>query len=238
MKQCTFSCLCLVLGVAGCGGGETASDDTEQSTTSGSERPRPVEDNLAVSGLMGTIRQDQVENALNPRMGRFQRCFEQRMRAVELLGGSIRLAFRIHLDGSVAWVYPTETDVGDRDTERCILDVARSTRFPQPRGGEAEFHWGFGLDPDEGLRPPLSWGDDSLRTAAEEVRALGRRCNARGPGHTITAYIEPGGAVLAAGGTMPDENGEDALECILEAVRAIAMPDPGSYPAKITFTVR
>ncbi len=228
----------LVIGLAACGGESTDAEETEQSSSSGSERPAERDDGLAISGLMGTIRQDQVENALNPRLPRFQRCFEQRMGTVELLGGNIRMAFRIHVDGSVAWVYPAESDIGDRDTERCVLEVAQGTRFPQPRGGEAEFQWGFGLDPADDLRPPLNWSSGSLGRAADQVAALGRQCHARGPGHTITAYINPGGEVLAAGGTMPDQDGTDALDCILEGVRGIAMPDPGSYPAKITFTVR
>lgn len=237
MKRCNW-CILLVLGLGACGGDAETTDETEQSTTSGSEERREPNDGLAISGLMGTIRQDQVENALHPRLPRFQRCFEQRMGTVELLGGEIRMAFRIHVDGTVAWVYPSESDIGDRDTERCVLGIAASTRFPQPRGGEAEFQWGFGLDPADDLRPPLHWREDSLGRAADEVAALGRRCNARGPGHTITAYISPGGEVLAAGGTMPDQDAGDALDCILEGVRGMAMPDPGSYPAKITFTVR
>ncbi|MCB9593370.1 MAG: AgmX/PglI C-terminal domain-containing protein [Sandaracinaceae bacterium] len=242
MKRLSFFLPAFLLSASGlvaCGGSDDgAEEETELSSTSGSETSREPDDGLGITGLMGTIRPDQVENALHPRMGRFQRCFMERMNTVELLGGNIRLAFRIHVDGSVAWVYPSETDIGDRETEQCVLTVARGTHFPRPRGGEAEFGWGFGLDPADDLRPPLNWAADALGRAADDMRALGRRCGARGPGHTITAYISPGGEVLAAGGTMPDQDAEQALDCILEGVRGTSMPDPGSYPAKITFTVR
>jgi len=227
--------LCALL-LSACGGSDEPEEQAEETSTSGSERPPPVDDGVAVTGLMGTIRQDEVVNALTPRMPRFVRCFSQRMGDVELLGGDIRMSFRIHTDGSVAWVYPLESDVGDRDTERCILSVASQTRFPRPRGGEAEFQWGFGLDPSEDVRPPLNWHADALGGRADDVAALGRSCRAAGT-YTITAYINPGGEVLAAGGTMPDQDSEAALDCILEAVRDMAMPDPGSYPAKITFQV-
>ncbi|MGE0788739.1 MAG: AgmX/PglI C-terminal domain-containing protein [Sandaracinaceae bacterium] len=244
MKCCSWGSwfvvgLAVVVGLAlgGCGGSsEESSEPTERSSSSsGSEERAEPSDGIMVSGLMGTIRSDQVENALNPRMPRFTRCFADRMGTIELLAGDIRMSFRISTDGQVLWVYPSESTVGDRDTERCILDVARGTRFPRPNGGEAEFSWGFGLDAD-GPRPATSWSSTDLGTRESEVRAVGRECRARGS-HRITAYIMPAGSVLAAGGTMPDPEGEGALDCILDRVRSMTMPDPGSWPAKVTFDV-
>ena len=51
-------------------------------------------------------------------------------------------------------------------------------------------------------------------------------------------YIEPGGRVLAAGGSAPSAEAEPGLDCILERVRGWDMPDPGSYAAKVTFPVQ
>lgn len=226
------------LAMVGCGGGEAAEQtaEVEEEETSGGDQNGTDADGVGITGLLGTIRPDQVENALNPRMPRFVRCFSQRMSEVEYLGGEIRMSFRVHADGTVAWVFNEESDIGDRDTERCVLDVARGTHFPRPSGGEAEFHWGFGMDPPEDVRPPLSWEASALGDSAGDVSALSRECRARGT-HHITAYIAPEGAVVAAGGTTPDADSDETLDCILEGVRAITMPDPGSYAAKITFDV-
>jgi len=231
-----FPTALLCLGLVACGGSEDGTDEAEVQTesTAGSERTTEPSEGVAITGIMGTIRQDQVENALNPRMQRFMRCFTRRMGEVEYLAGDMRLNFRIHMDGSVAWVYPTESDIGDREGEQCALGVAQGTRFPRPRGGEAEFNWSFGFDAGD-IRPPLSWHADALGSRADEVRRIAQRCHASG--NTITAYIEPGGAVLAAGGTMPDQDGGEALDCLLEGVRGMSMPDPGSYAAKIIFEV-
>lgn len=225
--------------VVGCGGGEStaASGSSEAAGTSGGERPREREDGAQITGLMGTIPRDEVEDALNPRLPRFMRCFEQRMGDVEYLSGNIRMAFRIHTDGTVAWVYPSESDIGDRQAEQCVLGLARSTRFPRPRGGEAEFSWGFGFDAPDDVRPPLNWESDALGDRMDDVGSLARECNARGA-YRVTAYIEPGGRVLAAGGSAPSADAEAGLDCILERVRAWAMPDPGSYAAKVTFAVQ
>ena len=43
--------------------------------------------------------------------------------------------------------------------------------------------------------------------------------------------------MLAAGGSMPDFESEQTLECVLGGVRELSLPDPGSYAAKITFAV-
>lgn len=238
MKRISIGVLSVALPLAalGCGGGEAATEP-EPTSTSGSERRRSVDDGAEITGLMGTIPRDQVENTLNPRMGRFERCLGTRMGDLEYLAGDIRLTFRIHIDGTVAWVYPAQTTFGDRATEQCILDIARQTRFPRPHGGEAEFSWGFGFDASEDVRPPLNWASDALGDRMGDVGDIARECNARGS-FEITAYIQPGGAVLAAGGSAPDAQSEQALDCLLERVRGWEMPDPGSYPAKITFAVR
>ncbi len=75
---------------------------------------------------------------------------------------------------------------------------------------------------------------DSSRRAAASVLA---DCRARGP-VSVTAYVAPGGAVLAAGASVPDQAMAESLDCVSDAVRAWEMPDPGSYPAKVTFLLQ
>lgn len=226
-----------VIGWSGCGGEVSSIEETPVEPTTGGERPRPRDDGAQITGLMGTIAREAVERTLSPRIPRFMRCFEQRIGAVEYLAGNIRFAFRIHTDGTVAWVYPSETDLGDRQAEQCALEVARSAQFPRPRGGEAEFSWSVGLDPADDVRPPQRWSSSALGPRAADVGAVARACGARGS-YAITAYVEPGGRVLAAGGSMPGAESDPALDCILERVRAWTLPDPGSYAAKITFDVQ
>ncbi len=223
--------------LAGCGGGATTNDEVaREERTSGSER-REHDDGSQITGLMGTIRRDQVENALNPRMNRFLRCFADRMGDVEYLAGNMRLSFRIHTDGTVAWVHASQTDVGDRPAEQCVLEVARSTHFPRPRGGEAEFSWGFGFDAPEDVRPPLNWQADAIRDQQEDIEGAARECHVSGD-YQVTVYIAPGGAVQSAGGSTPSAEAEAGLDCILDRVRSMEMPDPGSYAAKVSFPVR
>lgn len=221
---------------AACGGGDEPEAETttaETHATSGEEREIERNDGVGVEGLMGTISAMAVQRALEPKIGRFFSCFSQRTRDVEVLGGRIVLAFRVRTDGSVLWVYPRESNIGDRETERCMLEVAANTRFSRPQGGEAEFSYPLELDTAEDVRPPTFWDASRVSSNVERVRGEIVDCGS-GPFH-VTVYVAPGGRVIAAGASTSEQTQSDALECVADAVRSWSMPDPGSYPAKVSF---
>jgi hypothetical protein len=228
--------------VSACGGAPVA---TEEPTSTPRAQPRaqtpPAErrDGVAISGLMGTISAEFVRDTLQLRQDRFLRCFTQRLDDVSVLGGTIELAFRVRVDGTVRWVYPRRSTVGDRETERCILEVASTVHFRRPNGGEAEFSWPFEVGLADDVRPPLNWGPERIAAPLASANGLAARCRAPGTQSTfaVTAYVGAGGRVLAAGAAASDVEGLPAIDCVLDAVRAFQAPDPGAYPAKITFDV-
>lgn len=231
----TLRSLALIALLVGCGGG-TEAEPVSHEESAGSEQTIRPHNEPQITGILGTIRPAQVEMALSPRMNRFMRCFADRMGEVEYLAGSIRMAFRIHQDGSVAWVYPSQSDIGDRATERCVLQVASGTRFARPHGGEAEFSWGFGFDAAEDIRPPLNWSDADLGSARDRFSGVLSACETSGP-FQVTAYVAPGGHVVAAGGSVNDAESLAALDCVLERVSGWTLQDPGSYAAKVSFAL-
>jgi hypothetical protein len=228
----------LVLLLAACGSEPQGDDVTEDvtATSYGDEEEEVVDDGVEIEGLMGTLSSAEISRMLEPRMQRFAQCFSSRYGELELVGGEIELAFRVARDGSVLWVIPHASSIGDRITERCLLDAARSSRFPEPHGGEAEFRYPLAFDPPEDVRPPLNWDEsrvsDQVATQARTVRSCGS-----GP-VSVTVYIGRGGDVMAAGVATTDPEHADALDCVADAVREWTMPDPGSYPAKVTFEIR
>lgn len=221
--------------VVACGGSTEEEETTTQETTTGHEEHRHTEpdDGVAIEGLMGTISTMAVERGIEPRMDRFLRCFADRYHAVEVLGGHIELAFRIKTDGSVRWVYPRASTIGDRATERCLVDQAAGIRFSRPHGGEAEFAYPLELDPPDDVRPPLNW--DSAHIEEHVSRRDVSSCG-RGP-YSVTVYIAPGGRILAAGASSEEQDRSADLDCVADQVAEWEMPDPGSYPAKVTFAI-
>ncbi|NOY90300.1 MAG: AgmX/PglI C-terminal domain-containing protein [Deltaproteobacteria bacterium] len=238
----TSALLLLTLAAFGCGSDpEPVETVRVDEAGSGGEAPEARPDAVQIEGLMGTISADMVERGIEPRMGRFLRCFQERYGSLEVLGGRFEMAFRIHTDGSVRWVYPSDSTIGDRETERCLLHVASGIRFHRPRGGEAEFSYPLSLDTAEDVRPPLNWDEarvsDALIEDGPRLLSSCRPAGSRAAYH-ITAYIMPGGRVQAAGAATDDADAVDSLDCVAQAVRGWSMPDPGSYPAKVHFELR
>jgi hypothetical protein len=224
-----------------CGGGdvEPATEPEAPPPTTGAEEA-PPEASMAVSGegFMGTIPERLIHETLEPKMPKFQRCFFDGAGEVELLGGHMGFYFRVGLDGRVEWVDPRDSTVGHRATEECLLAIAAATRFPKPRGGgPAEFAWGFDIDSVGGLRPPVAWDAERVRASVRAERGSLVGCGLGEVEVKVTAYVAPGGAVTSAGASTNAHDGVSKIPCVVDAVRGWKMPDPGSYPAKVTFTV-
>jgi hypothetical protein len=222
------------LALAACGSSPQPEAAQPAQSSSGAEMRAPRE-GMQVSGLYGTISTHKVELALEPKFPKFARCFADGASRVEQIAGGMKFYFRVGLDGRVEWVYPRESSVGDRPTEQCLLEVARATRFPAPQGGgAAEVTWSFEIDGSEDIRPPLAWQAEKVQDAVAHNRDAIASC---GQGaFSITTYVGPGGQVLAAGAAADSADAAARIDCVVEAVKAWSMPDPGSYPAKVTFS--
>ncbi len=226
--------LCML--VAGCGDDPEPEQAPEPEQTTGYELP-PTRNSVEVEGLMGTIPERKILATLEPKLRKFQRCFFNGAVEVEQIGGHIDFYFRVGLDGRVEWVYPRGSSIGHRGTERCLLDEAKKARFPEPRGGgAAELGWGFEIESVGGGRPPVSWDASRVAPALERGRAALAECG--GGSFEVTAYVAPGGTVLGAGASVDGIEAAEHIDCIVDAVKTWQLPDPGSYPAKVTFRVQ
>lgn len=228
----------LCLGLWACGGSSAPETATEPTESEGAERPEASsKDELAITGLRGTLSQSEIQNALEPRMLKFSRCVQRRSADVEWISGNLEFSFHVALDGSVASVFPSAGGMGDRDTERCMLDVAKSVRFPAPHGGEADFSWPLEVPLDPEVRAPVPWdasqaNEVMLANAQAALEACG------GGAFSITAYIDPDGHVVSAGAVTSNVDDAGKLDCITDAIKAWTFPSPGSYAAKVSFGLR
>lgn len=55
--------------------------------------------------------------------------------------------------------------------------------------------------------------------------------------HGKNGSKEPGGKFKAIGAAPPNKEGAEKVDCIVDALKALDLPSPGSYPAKVSFTL-
>jgi hypothetical protein len=161
------------------------------------------------------------------------------MQRAEYEEGDIKFFMRVGQDGHVRWAYPEESSLGDRDTEKCMMDAITQAQWPRPDGGEAEVHRSEPFDAPD-VREPVAYPTDRLAGVlggkdGDEVRT---KCQAKGNNFLVTAYIAPDkndGKVEAVGVSTKTKEGNERLDCIAEQVKGWKVPTPGSYAGKVSF---
>ncbi len=230
----------LAIAVAACGGSEPAPSAPSSSSDvpKVAERPKPRQ-KLSMSGQLGSLDERKVDETFNRLMPKFGACLAQGASRVEFIGGHVRFFVRIGLDGNAKWAFLSESSIGDRDTERCMLAAAKGTRWPIPLEGEGQAQKGFDFEPSPDVREAVAWGPERVSKPLASARGKLGRCSegARGR-YKATVYVQTDGTAIAAGVTPPDERGETAaVDCMVDVIRGLKFPSPGSWPAKVTFDV-
>ena len=234
--------LVLALGVAGACGGkpEPKAPVEEPQVEEGPKRTGPTPQ---VSQELGSIDQRAVEATFAKLQGPLEKCHTQGRGRVEYLAGDVKVFLRIDTAGKVRYGHFEESTIGDSDTERCILDVFSGARWPQPEGGEAEVRHGFGWG-GGGEREPTPWGPEKVLKAlgdSKDVKKELDRCKSGVTGDfVVTAYVEPDGKhgkFHAIGVVPPNKEAHEKVGCVVDALRPLKLPSPGSYAAKVTFAL-
>jgi hypothetical protein len=218
-----------------CGGSEPPPKAPE------SEAPPPARQapKLHMESELGEIDSQATEATFVRLEPTLMQCYQAGQRRIEFLSGDAKFFLRVGIDGAARWVFLEESTLGDRDTERCMLDAVRSARWPQPQGGEAEVHKPLGFDAPANVRSPVDWSADRVAAALGKHQADLDKCKEglAGSFH-VTAYVQPhgrGGHVEAAGVAPPSQQGEEKIDCIVDVVKKMHVPSPGSYAAKVNF---
>jgi len=203
--------------------------------------PAPAIDRGPTSyeGEIGGLSQEDVEEQFTALRPRLIECVRSASQRLSWIGGRVTMRMRTDRAGHVRWVYLTDSTLGDRDTERCVLRVVQSKTWPRPLSGEGLAEASFDVDPSEAPRALPSYKSALL---AQRARAATSKCRKglSGP-FQATAYIGPAGEVIAAGVAPPNEKGEQASDCIVDALRELRIGTvfamDRSSAAKTTFPI-
>lgn len=193
---------------------------------------------MVVEGLRGTISQSSASQVIGARRNDMIACVTSRRSVNDMIGGSLRVDFTIATNGTVRVARIESGDLGDRDSEKCVLRIASSLRFPPPTGGEATVDETLQFPLDGDVRPPLAWRAERVTgPASSQLSRIASRCRVSGGSIRVTAYVGRRGRVSDAGAFASVAALDAKLDCVVDAVEDLTLGDPGSYPAKVTFDI-
>ncbi len=205
--------------------------------------PPPIQ----ASQELGSIDEVATNRAFDGLQNQFLECQKQGMQRVEFLAGDAKFFIRVGADGAAKWAYLEDSTIGDRATEKCVLQVVTSAHWPKPDGGEAEVQKSISFDVGD-ARPAVPWRSDKVSSVLATESSDAMQCKGKIRGvFKVTVYVEAGeaehkkkhahGKVLAVGVAPPSRDGEAKVDCIVDAVKDWKMPSPGGWAAKVTFSL-
>jgi len=272
-RRCVSLALSLSIGALAACGGSTPPPKMEDAPKEETKRETPSGGPM-VEQELGSIDQRAVEKKFFDLQSKLETCHTQGRDRVEYLSGDVKVFLRVGKDGRVKYSWFEESTLGDRATEKCILDLFSVTEWPKPQGGEAEIRNGFGW-PAGSERQPTPWGPEKVIGALDEdseAKKNVEKCKSGISGDfRVTAYVEPGepeghasghgsgkgngkgggkkaghgskgakkseggGRFKALGVAAPGKDGAEKIDCVVDALKDLSLPSPGSYAAKVTF---
>jgi len=225
--------------LAACGG-EPPAKAPEAAPSPEPSAKAPTKPKLNMSQELGEIDQKKADAAVKAAQASVMRCQAQGHKRLDFISGEVKFFVRLGPDGAVKWAYLEESSLGDRETEKCILQSLRAAPWPKPEGGDAEVRNGFVLGAAD-AREPAAWGADKVSAALGKAKADLDKCTTGIKGSfRVTGYVEPDGKdgkFSAVGVAPPSKEGEAQVDCIVAALRSIKLPTPGSYAAKVSFSL-
>lgn len=193
---------------------------------------------VSVSSEIGGLNEEKVNAAFESSLDGLQHCLQQGASRVEFIGGSASFFLKIDASGKVDSSYLEKSTLGDRDTEKCMLDALRAKKWPKPVGGEHGLaRKSFDFDPPNDVRPPADYDQDHLDKGLGKISGKLASCKESKGSYEATIYVATDGSVLSAGVTPPDERGEGSVDCLVSTLKGASFPSPGSWPAKVTFSL-
>lgn len=241
-RQVSLILLSLALGASaaslGCGG----SEPTPQSPVAKDAAPKQEKDHLhgiRTSSEIGGMNEEEVDAVFKTTLSTLEKCLNRGASRVEFLSGSVSFFLKVDSAGKVDQAYLEKSTLGDRETEKCMLSALKTRAWPKPVGGvHGLARKSFDFESPNDVRPPMDWDSERAKTVLKKLGEKFDDCRSGASGSfEATAYVSTEGSVIAASVTPPNENGEAAVDCLVETLRGASFPSPGSWPAKITFSL-
>lgn len=231
-----------------CGGPEAAAPPAAEPEVK--EAPRPKGPSMVVSQEMGSLDPTDVDRQVRTMERELFKCQENGTDRLPFMFGNLKFQIRLSADGKMKWIHIEESTLGDRETEACMRSALERTPWPKPIGGEGEIRKSFGFTLGD-ARAPFAWNADKLHEGLSKADAEIKKCKGtKRASFKAVVYIVPtppgegpdggdtkDGKVVAASAVASDRSADDAIDCIVGALKGMKVPSPGEHAAKVAFTL-
>ena len=224
--------------LAGCGGADKPAPKVARVQD---ETPAPEHVDRGPASYeaeIGGLSHDDVKNKFDRLRPELLRCVEEASTRLSVVGGSVCLRMRVARDGSLRWAYLSDSTLGDRDAERCVLDTVKSKTWPKPLSGDGLAEVGFEVEPADS---PMALPSTARTLLEKRAESLTKQCREGIRGEfRATVYVGRSGKLLSVGVTPPDQQGESASDCIADALRGLRLGRVAvnTAPSKASFEIR
>lgn len=194
---------------------------------------------IGASAEVGALPEEEAQYALKSAFDGIRRCFVKGAERIEFLGGEIAVNVTVGETGAVKSVYAERSTLGDRRTEKCMFEAVRGSTWPKPVGGPIGIAQGaFDFEMTGDVRPPVPWESDRVtETLEHEAEKIASCKPSSGTRYQATVYVGTEGKPLSVGISAPSRDAESASDCLVDVLMQAAFPPPGSWPAKVSFSI-
>jgi outer membrane biosynthesis protein TonB len=232
MRRATWVWLAAALGCSGPTQDTKVETQVDAAASAQPEAARPGKRDSVpmVEADIGSLDEAGVKAAFGAARDAMTECLKDANRRAGYLYGDVEVAVRVAKDGAVTSAMPSESTLGDRTAEKCMVDAAARQKFPKAQGGkEAIARQRMGITARGRAAEQL--GADQLGPAGAQLRAALGRC---AKGVTVTVYVDPDGKPVGAGAAAAEPEGASGLDCAVAAAMKLRFPSPGSWMGKVT----
>lgn len=199
------------------------------------EAPPPPKKKSGTWGEFGVVDVKKVDEVFAGLKDALTACHE---RGNKFSSGTVQYTMRTDHSGKVKYAFVKISELGDRGAEKCMLEVLRQATWPIPEEGDDAMIEKPITFPDREERPPEDWQADQILPSVNKVKAKLQACRA---GHSgifhATLHVDNSGKVTSAGVASPDDKGEELIDCMVEVLKKLKAPSPGSWPARVSFDI-
>lgn len=155
----------------------------------------PPTDAPVMTQELGSIDDGAVEETFDKLGSDLEACHSAGRARIGQLAGDVSIFLRIDARGHVKYAYFDSSTLGERGTEKCILDLVLAATWPAPKGGEAEVRHSLGWDGGQERRP-LSWESEkvifALDASSPTRRAIDKCKRGSASSIALTGYVVNG----------------------------------------------